>query len=130
MTTELDVLGLVSDRLSAHGLPFMLTGSFAQVGATVGCHYAVKRVDAMNDASAAILKVVADRHRSMTPAQRCLAASSLFETARKIVESSLPGGLTLEQRRLAVVRRIYQNELPEAALMAHARYTAATGCGE
>jgi hypothetical protein len=29
MTTELDVLGLVSDRLSAHGLSFMLTGSFA-----------------------------------------------------------------------------------------------------
>src|ERR1700676_469395 len=29
MTTELDVLGLVSDRLSARGLPFMLTGSFA-----------------------------------------------------------------------------------------------------
>jgi hypothetical protein len=29
MTTELDVLGLVSDRLAARGLPFMLTGSFA-----------------------------------------------------------------------------------------------------
>jgi hypothetical protein len=29
MTTELDVLGLVSDRLSGRGLPFMLTGSFA-----------------------------------------------------------------------------------------------------
>ena len=29
MATELDVLGLVSDRLSAHGVPFMLTGSFA-----------------------------------------------------------------------------------------------------
>jgi hypothetical protein len=29
MTSELDVLGLVSDRLSAHGLAFMLTGSFA-----------------------------------------------------------------------------------------------------
>ena len=29
MTTELDVLGLVSDRLSARGLLFMLTGSFA-----------------------------------------------------------------------------------------------------
>jgi hypothetical protein len=29
MTTELDVLGLVSDRLSASGVPFMLTGSFA-----------------------------------------------------------------------------------------------------
>jgi hypothetical protein len=29
MTTELDVLGLVSDRLSAINVPFMLTGSFA-----------------------------------------------------------------------------------------------------
>jgi hypothetical protein len=29
MTTELKVLGLVSDRLSARGLPFMLTGFFA-----------------------------------------------------------------------------------------------------
>jgi hypothetical protein len=29
MATELDVLGLVSDRLSARGLAFMLTGSFA-----------------------------------------------------------------------------------------------------
>jgi hypothetical protein len=29
MTTELDVLGVVSDRLSASHVPFMLTGSFA-----------------------------------------------------------------------------------------------------
>ena len=29
MTSELDVLGLVSDRLSAAGMSFMLTGSFA-----------------------------------------------------------------------------------------------------
>ena len=29
MTTELDVLGLVSDRLSVAGVAFMLTGSFA-----------------------------------------------------------------------------------------------------
>jgi hypothetical protein len=29
MFTELDVLGLVSDRLTELGLPFMLTGSFA-----------------------------------------------------------------------------------------------------
>jgi hypothetical protein len=29
MTTELDVLGVVSEQLAAHGLPFMLTGSFA-----------------------------------------------------------------------------------------------------
>ena len=29
MTTELDVLKIVSERLTARGLPFMLTGSFA-----------------------------------------------------------------------------------------------------
>jgi hypothetical protein len=77
---------------------------------------------AMNDTSAAISKLVVDRYRSMTPSERCLVASSLFETARKIVESSLPSSLTLEQRRLAVVRRLYQSELPEVALIAHARY--------
>jgi hypothetical protein len=76
----------------------------------------------MNDTSAKVSKLVVDRHRSMTPEERWLAASSLFETAREIVESSLPSVLTLEQRRLAIVRRLYKNELPEAALIAHARY--------
>jgi len=76
----------------------------------------------MNDTSAAVSELVVDRYRAMTPADRWLATSSLFETARTIVESSLPNGLTLEQRRLAIVRRLYQNELPEAALVAHARY--------
>ena len=78
----------------------------------------------MNDTSAAISKLVVDRYRSMTPSERWLVVSSrVFETARKIVESSLPSSLTLEQRRLAVVvRRLYQNELPEVALIAHARY--------
>jgi hypothetical protein len=76
----------------------------------------------MNDTSAAVSELVVDRYRAMTPADRWLATSSLFETARTIVESSLPGGLTMQQRRLAIVRRLYQNELPEAALVAHARY--------
>jgi hypothetical protein len=76
----------------------------------------------MNDTSFAISKVVVERHRSMTPAERWLAACSLYEAARKIVESSLPIGLSVEQRRLAVVRRLYRNELPEVALIAHARY--------
>jgi hypothetical protein len=76
----------------------------------------------MKDTTAAASKIVADRHRSMTPAQRWSSASSLFESARKIVEASLPSGLTTEQRRLALVRRLYQKELPEAALIAHARY--------
>ena len=83
----------------------------------------------MSDTSAAVARVVGDRYRSMTPAERCLAASSLFDTARAIVESSLPKGLTLEQRRLAIVRRLYATELPEAALTAHARFTGSASRG-
>jgi len=79
----------------------------------------------MSDTSAAMAKIIADRHRAMTPAERCAAASSMFETARAIVESSLPSGLTAEERRLAVARRFYGDELPEAALLAHARYRGA-----
>jgi hypothetical protein len=76
----------------------------------------------VNDTPAAISKIVSDRYRAMTPAERWLVMSSLFESARKIIESSLPKGLTVEQRRLAIVRRLYQDELPEAALIAHAKY--------
>lgn len=76
----------------------------------------------MNDTSTEVSQLIIDRYRAMTPADRWLATSSLFETARAIVESSLPSGLTMEQRRLAIVRRLYQNELPEAALAAHARF--------
>lgn len=81
----------------------------------------------MNDTPDAVAKIVLERYRSMTPAERCLAASSLFETARVIIQSSLPNALTAEQRRLAVARRLYSDELPEEALVAHANYSAAKG---
>jgi hypothetical protein len=80
----------------------------------------------MNDTSDAIAKVVLERYRSMTPTDRCLAASSLFETARTIIESSLPSSLTPEQRRLSIAQRIYGGELPAAALLAHANYSPTT----
>lgn len=76
----------------------------------------------MSDTSATVSRLVFERHQAMTPAERWHAAASLFETARAIVESSLPAGLTIEQRRLAVARRLYGTELPEAALLAHAQY--------
>jgi hypothetical protein len=44
----------------------------------------------MNDTSDAIAKIVLERYRAMTPAERWLAASSLFETARAIIQSSMP----------------------------------------
>jgi hypothetical protein len=80
----------------------------------------------MNDTSNAIAKIVLERYRSMTPAERWLAASSLFETARAIIQSSLPSSLTTEQRRFAVAQRLYNDELPEVALIAHAKYASAT----
>ena len=76
----------------------------------------------MNDTTEHVAQLVAERHQSMTPVERLQIASSMFETARTIVASSLPPGLTREQRRYAVAKRIYGDELPEAALLAHANY--------
>jgi hypothetical protein len=80
----------------------------------------------MNDTSDVFAKVVLERYRSMTPTERWLAASSLYETARAIIQSSLPSSFTAEQRRLAVAQRLYNGELPEVALIAHANYYSAT----
>jgi hypothetical protein len=96
------------------------------MGATLGRHNVTQRADAMNDTSATVSKIVDDHHLAMTPAERLLTASSLFETARRIVESSLPSNLTMEEQRFAVVRRFYGSELPDVALIAHARYVSAT----
>jgi len=66
--------------------------------------------------------MVAERHRQMTPDERVRVASSMFETARAIVESSLPAGLSRRERRLAYARRMYGAELSEAALIAFAEW--------
>jgi hypothetical protein len=81
----------------------------------------------MNDTSDAISKIVFERYRSMTPAERWLGASSPFATARAIIQSSLPSALTAEQLRLAIVQRLYKGELPEGALVAHANSITAKG---
>lgn len=46
----------------------------------------------------------------------------MFDTARAIVESSLPPNLSRRERRLAYARRMYGDELPEAALIAFAEW--------
>jgi hypothetical protein len=76
----------------------------------------------MNDTSATVAQLVADHHRDKTPEQRLNVAASLYETARIILDSSLPQDLTREERWLAIARRFYSGELPEAALIAHAYY--------
>jgi hypothetical protein len=76
----------------------------------------------MNDTSPEIAAMVAERHRQMTPDERIRIVSSMFDTARAIVESSLPSDLSRRERRLAYARRMYGNELPEAALIAFAEW--------
>jgi hypothetical protein len=76
----------------------------------------------MNDTSPKIAALVAERYRQMTPDERVRIASSMFDTARAIIESSLPPNLSRRERRLAYARRMYGNELPEAALIAFAEW--------
>ena len=76
----------------------------------------------MNDTSPSIDRMVTERYRRMSPDERMKIASSMFETARKIVESSLPASLTRTERRLAFARRLYAGELPDAALRAYAEW--------
>jgi hypothetical protein len=77
----------------------------------------------MNDTTPEMERMVTERYRRMTPIQRMKIASSMFETARAIIESSLPLNLTGKERRLAFARRLYAGELPEAALLAFAEWT-------
>jgi hypothetical protein len=66
--------------------------------------------------------MVNERYRRMTPDERVKIAASMYDTARAIVLSSLPPGLSRRERRLAFARRLYEGELPEAALIAYAEW--------
>ncbi|HMD28583.1 MAG TPA: hypothetical protein VKH13_08440 [Steroidobacteraceae bacterium] len=74
----------------------------------------------MSDTSAKFSALVSARHAQMSADERMQIASDMFDTARRIIESSLPANLSRRARRLAVARRMYNDELPEAALSAHA----------
>lgn len=76
----------------------------------------------MNDTTPGFARMVAERHQAMTPEERLQAASDMFETARAIVDSSLPAEMPRYERRLALIRRIYGDELPAAAQEAFARF--------
>jgi predicted Fe-S protein YdhL (DUF1289 family) len=78
----------------------------------------------LSDTSAEIEALVTARHRAMTPSERCQIASTMYDGARAIVESSLPAHLTGRERRRAYAQRMYGTELPPAALDAFAAYAA------
>lgn len=77
----------------------------------------------MNDTSPNIQAIVDERYKQMTPDERVRIAASMFDTARAIVLSSLPPDLCRRDRRLALARRFYADELPERAFDAHAEWT-------
>ena len=76
----------------------------------------------MNDTTPEMERMVTERYRQMSVDERIRIASSMFETARKIVDSSLPDGMSRKERRLAWARRLYAGELPEKALLAFAEW--------
>ena len=76
----------------------------------------------MNDTSPRIEVMIRERYKQMTPDERVRIAASMFETARAIVLSSLPPNLSRREQRLALARRFYAGELPEAALIAYAEW--------
>ena len=109
-----DVRQLLGDLVDTNY--YSVLGTKPRRGRTAGSGYE------MNDTSDTVATLVADHHRAMTPEQRWRVASALFDTARAIVESSLPGDLSGPQRRAALARRLYGTELPEAAIAAFASF--------
>ncbi len=76
----------------------------------------------VTDTSEEFAHRVRERYAAMTPAERIAIVVSMRQSAYAIVASSLPPNLTREQRRYQIAKRFYGDELPEAALRAHARY--------
>lgn len=76
----------------------------------------------MNDTPPRFAVLAREIHGQMSPQRRLEIASSMFDAARAIIEASLPPSLSREERRLALIRRFYGSELPEAALIAFAAW--------
>lgn len=69
----------------------------------------------MNDTTAAIEARLRERFAALTGSQRALMALQMFETAQQIVLSSLPPGLSEQERKRELCRRFYGEELAQRA---------------
>ncbi|OGA45886.1 MAG: hypothetical protein A3F74_05565 [Betaproteobacteria bacterium RIFCSPLOWO2_12_FULL_62_58] len=61
----------------------------------------------MQDTTPEFRKLVQEGFARMTPEQRVLACTGMFDTARALVEASLPGGLDPVERRFRLCERFY-----------------------
>ena len=61
----------------------------------------------MNDTAPEFEKLVRERLLALAPAERVNMCADMFETARALVEASLPTGLDPIERRRRICRRFY-----------------------
>jgi len=61
----------------------------------------------MNDTTPEFAKWVRQRFLALAPADRVSLCADMFETARALVEASLPAGLDPIERRRRICRRFY-----------------------
>ena len=69
----------------------------------------------MTDTAPAIDDLLRERYGAMSSAERALMALQMFESAQRIVLSSLPAGLSERERRRELCRRFYGDELARQA---------------
>ena len=69
----------------------------------------------MTDTTPEIETLLRQRYAAMTGTGRALMALQMFETAQRIVLSSLPPGLSDSERRRELCRRFYGDELARLA---------------
>lgn len=79
----------------------------------------------VNDTAETVARRQRECYAAMMPEERLRIAAAMYETARAIVVSSLPRELTPQQRRYAIARRFYGDEVSEAMLLAYAERSAA-----
>ena len=61
----------------------------------------------MNDTTPEFERLVRERLLDLVPAERVSMCSDMFDTARALVEASLPPGLDPIERRRKICRRFY-----------------------
>jgi len=60
-----------------------------------------------NDTTPEFQKMLEERFLALAPAERVSMCADMFETARALVEASLPAGLDAIERRRRICRRFY-----------------------
>ena len=68
----------------------------------------------MNDTTPEFAKLFRERLLALRPEERVRMCADMFETARALVEASLPAGIDPIERRRRICRRFYGNLADEA----------------